>query len=102
MLNKEIITGALKKVLDPELGYDIVKLGLIRNIEIGEYFEELGVHEYIRVTMTLTSPMCPFVDTLIEDVENNVNNLGKGECQVELTFDPPWEAPEDLKLEMGL
>jgi metal-sulfur cluster biosynthetic enzyme len=102
MLNKEIVLEALTKVEDPELNINIVKLGLIRDVEIGEYFEEVGVHEYIKVLMTLTSPMCPFADTLIQDVEDAVNLLGKGEAQVDLSFDPPWECPEDLKLELGL
>lgn len=102
VLTKEIVIEKLKNVIDPELNFDIVKLGLVRDVEIGEYFEELGVHEYIKITMTLTSPMCPFVDTMIEDIENNIAELEKGECQVELSFDPPWECPEDLKLELGL
>lgn len=101
-INKDIILKELKKIIDPELNIDIVRLGLIRDVEIGEYFEELGIYEYIKVIMTLTSPMCPFVDALIQEVEDNVNLLGVGECVVELTFDPPWECPEDLKLELGL
>jgi metal-sulfur cluster biosynthetic enzyme len=45
--------------------------------------------------------MCPFVDILIQNVEDCINLLGQVEAQVELTFDPPWEMPESLKLEMG-
>lgn len=100
--NKEKIIEELTKVIDPELNIDIVRLGLIRDVEVGEYFEELSMHEYIRVIMTFTSPMCPFVDSMLQDVEDTVNLLGSGECQVEVTFDPPWQCPEDLVLELGL
>lgn len=96
------VREALKKVIDPELGIDIVRLGLILNIEIGEFYPELNVHEYIKVEMTLTSPMCPFVDSIIQDVEDNINLLGKGEAQVELNFENPWQVPEDLRLELGV
>ncbi len=102
MLTKEIVLQELKKVIDPELNIDIVALGLIRDVTVGEYFEELGVHENISVLMTFTSPMCPFVDSMLQDVEDTINILGKGEAQVEVTFDPPWECPEDLRLELGL
>jgi metal-sulfur cluster biosynthetic enzyme len=102
MLKENDIKDALQKVIDPELNIDIVRLGLIRSIEIGEYFEELNMHEYIKIIMTFTSPMCPFVDSILQDVEDNINILGKGQAEVEVTFDPPWECPEDLKLELGL
>ena len=102
MLNKEKVLEILKTVIDPELEIDIVKLGLVRDVELGEYYDELAVHEYIKIIMTLTSPMCPFADQLIQEVEDAVNLIGKGEAQVELTFDPPWDCPEELKLELGL
>ncbi|MDQ5957195.1 MAG: hypothetical protein QG614_170 [Patescibacteria group bacterium] len=102
MLDKEKVLESLKKVLDPEMAIDIVKLGLILDIELGEYFEEIDAHDYIKVIMTLTTPMCPFADVLIQDVEDNINLLGKGEAQVELNFDKPWEPSEELRLEMGI
>lgn len=102
MLTKETILNSLKNVIDPELGIDIVTLGLILDIELGEYFEEVGIHDYIKVIMTLTTPMCPFADVLIQDVEDNVNLLGQGEAQVELNFDKQWEPSEELRLQMGL
>lgn len=102
MLTKESVLEELKKVIDPELNIDIVRLGLIRDVEVGEYFDELSVHEYVKILMTFTSPMCPFVDSMLQDVEDSINILGKGEAQVDVTFDPPWECPEDLRLELGL
>jgi metal-sulfur cluster biosynthetic enzyme len=102
MLKKEIILKELSVIIDPELHIDIVKLGLIRDIEIGEYYEELGKHEYIKVMMTLTTPMCPYADHIVSEVKDVVNLLGAGECEVSLSFDPPWECPQDAKLLLGL
>ena len=50
-LTKEIIIEKLKNVIDPELGFDIVKLGLVRDIEIGEYFEELGCMNILKLLL---------------------------------------------------
>ena len=103
--NKEVeakISEALKKVIDPELGIDIVELGLIRKIEIGDYSEDFKVYEFIKVTMTLTSVMCPFADEIISQVESEVNLLNLGEGQVELDFNEPWEPSEELKMKLGI
>ncbi|MEI6353032.1 MAG: metal-sulfur cluster assembly factor [Candidatus Nomurabacteria bacterium] len=92
----------LKNVADPELGLDIVKLGLIRKIELGEYLEDFKVYEFVKVTMTLTSIMCPFADEIISQVETQVNLLNLGEAQVELDFSEEWEPSEELKMELGI
>lgn len=93
---------ALKKVIDPELGIDIVELGLIKKIEIGDYLEDFKVYEYIKVIMTLTSVMCPFADEIIAQVESEVNLLNLGEAQVELDFTEAWEPSEELKMKLGI
>ncbi len=102
MLTKEIIIENLKQVIDPELNIDIVKLGLIRDINIGEYYEEIDKYEYVKVLITLTSPMCPFADFIIQDIENNIMQISKSDITVDVTFDPPWVCPEELRLELGV
>lgn len=99
---KEKILESLKSVSDPELDINIVDLGLIRNLEFGDYLEDFKVYEYVKVIMTLTSIMCPFADKIIQDVEDCVNSLNFGEAQVELDFSEPWEPSEDLKLQLGI
>lgn len=101
MLDQNKILSELSSIIDPELHIDIVKLGLIRDVEIGEYFEELHKHEYIKIIMTLTTPMCPYADHIVSEVKSIVDVLGAGECEVSLTFDPPWECPPDAKLLLG-
>lgn len=95
MINKELVNDKLKTVKDPELGLDIMNLGLVRGVEIDD--------DGVEVTMTLTSPFCPFADELIESVEKAVGKLdGAGDVRVEITFDPPWEPPQNVKDALGL
>ena len=86
---------ALKKVKDPEIGLDIVELGLIRKITPD--------NDGTEILMTLTSPFCPFADSLITQVEKEVGKLdGAGLVRVEITFDPPWKPSPELKEKLGL
>lgn len=101
-IEKEQIIERLKEIMDPELGIDIVTLGLIREIELGEWLEDFNMYDKVKVTMTLTSPMCPFADTLIEEVETKLQEINNGEGEVDLTFDPPWEPSENIRLLLNL
>lgn len=94
-INKETVTEKLRTVKDPELGLDIVSLGLVREITIDD--------DGVEVLMTLTSPFCPFADELIQSVEKEVGKLAdSGDVRVEITFDPPWEPPEEVRDALGL
>lgn len=99
MISKTDIETALKTVIDPELGYNIVDLGLIYHIKID--FK-------ITIIMTLTSPGCPLAPYFIEQVKEVVStaaNLSPEQIDVDITFDPPW-SPEalsaDMRLQLGL
>ena len=82
------VQDALKAVKDPELNLDLVVLGLIYDIEVTEC--------NVRVVMSLTSPMCPVAEQLVEEAEAAVSAVeGVTTCEVELTFDPPW-TPERI------
>lgn len=94
MIIQEQVIEKLKTVKDPELGIDVWTLGLIYKINIDE--------EGIEVLMTLTSPLCPFANELIESVENAVNSLNEGEARVEITFEPAWQPSDELKAMLGL
>ncbi len=91
---REQVTGALRSVLDPELGMSVVELGLVYGIEI-----EGG---RVAITMTLTAPGCPIHDALADWVRQAVMKIpGVSEVEVAITFDPPW-TPDRIKLEPGL
>lgn len=92
--DSEHIFSALKTIKDPELGIDIVTLGLIRATKS----DPVGG---IDIVMTLTSPFCPYGEELILAVEKALKPL-HDEVRVELTFEPAWEPGEEIKLLLGL
>ena len=77
------VRKALKAVKDPELGLDLVVLGLIYDIDI--------VEADVKATISLTSPFCPVASQIVEDVKQAIEGMeGVESAEVELTFDPPW------------
>lgn len=83
------ITENLEKVVDPEIGINIVDLGLIYDLQADS-------EKNITVLMTLTAPNCPFGDEIIEGVDYACRKPeGVKEVYINLTFDPPWN-PEKI------
>lgn len=83
MITKLQIREALKKVIDPEIGINIVDLGLIYDVQV----EGGAAH----VRMTLTVPGCPLANMLTMQAEKAVRGLeGITDVKIELTWDPPW------------
>lgn len=77
------VLDALKQVIDPELGINLVDLGLVYDVAI----EGADVH----VKMTLTTPGCPMHDSLVMGAERAVRRIpGVGSTAVELVWSPPW------------
>ncbi|MCA9982890.1 MAG: metal-sulfur cluster assembly factor [Anaerolineales bacterium] len=74
---KEEITEALRSVIDPEIGLNVVELGLIRNIEVGPENEA-------KLTMILTTPFCPYGPQIIEQVRRTVSTVTGGKAVVEI------------------
>lgn len=95
-ITKEQIIEKLKLVKDPEINIDVWTLGLIYDIAIKE--------DGVEVLMTLTTPLCPFADELITEVERRVGELGheEGDVRVELTFDPAWEPSPEVRMMLGV
>jgi metal-sulfur cluster biosynthetic enzyme len=94
---REEVVDALHLVEDPELGMDIVELGLFYDVEI----------EGPKVTVihSLTSMGCPAGPMIQQDIVTVVSNLeGVEEVETELTWDPPWtpeRMSEDAKFILG-
>ncbi|MDF0726994.1 metal-sulfur cluster assembly factor [Cytobacillus sp. S13-E01] len=81
---EENIMGALETVNDPELGVDIVNLGLVYGVDI----DELGK---TTVTMTLTSMGCPLAGAIVEEIKNVLSDLPEiKEVEVNIVWNPPW------------
>lgn len=83
------LLDALRTVLDPEVGIDIVSLGLIRSIT-----EDA---DKVHVLMTLSTQGCPAGPAIVDDVVEALRAIGH-EADVEVTFDPPWTM-EDISPE---
>lgn len=77
---------ALRGVVDPEVGVDIVSMGLIRQIAIED--------GQARVDMTLSTRGCPVGDLLVGEVEAVIREAGL-QPEVALVWDPPW-SPADM------
>ncbi|MCW5708297.1 metal-sulfur cluster assembly factor [Shinella sp.] len=88
----EAIRNALRMIIDPEIGRNIVDLGLIYEIAV----EEGGI---VRIAMTTTTRGCPASDYLKDAVSNCVWYVpGVEYAEVRLTYEPPW-TPEMMAVE---
>lgn len=91
MVTKEQVLESLRMVMDPELGINVVDLGLVYGVAINEYT--------IDITMTLTTPGCPLHESMGGAVRNVVQTLDlTKEPNVRLVWDPPW-SPERMSQE---
>ncbi len=81
------VVVALKGCVDPEIGLNIVDLGLIQGINI----DEAG---NVKVKLTMTSPMCPVTSVILADVQLRLEHMHDvGSVDVDLVWDPAW-SPE--------
>src|SRR5690606_35275081 len=96
---KDDVIEGLKNVYDPEIGINIVDLGLVYDTEIADNGDVL-------VTMTLTSLGCPLGPVIMQEVNNALKDLpGIGETDVKLVWSPPWSPEnmsEEAKDELGI
>jgi metal-sulfur cluster biosynthetic enzyme len=97
MPSQEEVVEALRQVEDPELGMDIVELGLFYDAEIDG--------EKVKVTHSLTSMGCPAGPMIQEDIDRAVRQIpGVEDVEIELTWDPPWtpdRMSDDAKFILG-
>ncbi len=83
MVNKEDVLNALKNVIDPEIGLDVVNLGLI--------YDLIVENDNVFVKMTMTVVGCPLTASILTDTENKIRELPDvKDVKVELVWDPPW------------
>ncbi|KMY29233.1 DNA methyltransferase [Lysinibacillus xylanilyticus] len=81
---KDSMLGALENVIDPELGIDIVNLGLVYDVEL----DEEGA---ATVTMTLTSMGCPLGPVIVDQVNTALGELPEVKStNVNIVWNPPW------------
>jgi metal-sulfur cluster biosynthetic enzyme len=97
MPTKEEVLEVLRQVEDPELGMDIVDLGLLYDVEVEG--------PKVRITYSLTSMGCPAGPLIAGDIDRAAREVeGVEEVDLELTFDPPWtpdKMSDDAKFILG-
>lgn len=79
-----VVREVLHGVIDPEVGINIVDLGLVYDITVSE--------DDVRVTMTLTTPGCPLHETITDAVDTSIRYFVPDveSVTVDLVWDPPW------------
>ena len=97
MITEEQVRQALKNVYDPEIGINIIDLGLVYNID--------SEGSTVCIDMTLTSPGCPVGPQIIRHAQLQVSELeGVKEVDVQLVWSPLWTPEmmsEEAKDELG-
>lgn len=79
----ETVTAALRTVIDPEVGLDIVTLGLIYDVAIDD--------DVVAITYTLTTPGCPLAAYMDHALRQAVAPLCDGRTlDARVVFHPPW------------
>ncbi|WP_110929069.1 metal-sulfur cluster assembly factor [Bacillus massiliglaciei] len=81
---KDSILGALEQVIDPELGIDIVNLGLVYDVDMDD-------NGLTTVTMTLTAMGCPLAGTIVDQVKIALEDIPEvKETEVNIVWSPAW------------
>lgn len=81
---RENIIAEIKKVYDPEIPVNIWDLGLVYNIDIQQ--------DKIVIDMTFTSPTCPMMEDILNQVKTNVETVSEGkQVEMNLVWEPAWD-----------
>lgn len=98
MITKEEIFTAVSTVMDPEVGFNLVEMGLIYDAEANEAGNAI-------VTMTLSTRACPLHQMIVQWVKEAVERIeGISNCEVNLVWEPEWNvtmADEHVKKALG-
>jgi metal-sulfur cluster biosynthetic enzyme len=89
------VRNALLQVIDPEVGENIVDLGLVYGIGVSE--------DVVIVTFTMTSQACPMGEMLLDDIDATLTRLLPSELKfnINLVWEPPWD-PDMMSAEAKL
>ena len=95
---KEKIYDELRSIVDPEVGFDIVSLGLIYDVSVNG--------DKAKVTMTLSTRSCPLHELILGWVNDAVLRVeGIKECDIDLVWEPEWNiqmASDEVKKALGV
>ncbi len=97
-MNEDVL-AALRTIIDPELGINIVDLGLV--------YKAAGNANGIDVALTMTTPACPLGEMMVEEIKLVLRDRFPvtPEVRVELVWDPPWSPElmsEESRRQLGM
>jgi len=97
-ITKEQVFDAIRKVIDPEVGFNLVEMGLIYDAIIDD-------DNNVKVIMTLSTRGCPLHQMLTQWVKDAVKEIpGVGDVEVEVVWEPAWNismADDNVKKALG-
>jgi metal-sulfur cluster biosynthetic enzyme len=103
MVSKEEILGKLSQVMDPELGINIVDLGLVYGIDIRKKAKGKPQQAYIK--MTFTTPACPMMNEMLGQIKEKLDEIPDTDIEVSIVFEPLWtpaRLSEKAKVKLGI
>ena len=103
MITEDMVRAALQNVIDPEIGLDIVNLGLVYRVDV------LDEGRTVDVDMTLTTPACPAGPQIINQARSEIESLREvykdlEDIKINLVWTPFWNPSlmsEDAREELG-
>ena len=109
MVSRDLILEKLSSVVDPELGLNIVDMGLIYDIIIHEKKKTKkkgsSQNQRVDIKMTFTTPACPLMGMILDQVKTKLEELPDLDVGISVVFDPPW-TPERMsqraKIQTGM
>jgi metal-sulfur cluster biosynthetic enzyme len=103
MATKKDIMDKLAEVTDPELGMNIVDLGLVYDVDVRAKSEEPLQKVFIK--MTFTTPACPMINEMLHEIQAKLDSLKDLDVELTVVFDPPWTPEmmsERAKIKLGM
>jgi metal-sulfur cluster biosynthetic enzyme len=92
----EELRKALRSVTDPELGMDVIQLGMVRNVGIEP--------DHALIKMVLTTPFCPYGPAMMESTRSKAEETLKRDTHIEMSMEPwdPSMMEEDAGFDWGI
>ena len=102
-VSKERIMEKLMEVIDPELGMNIVDLGLVYEVDVLPKGE--NNLQKVGIKMTFTTPACPMINDMLNEIQSRLEEIDGLDVELAIVFDPPWtpdKMSERAKIKLGL
>lgn len=102
-VSKERVVEKLMEVIDPELGMNIVDLGLVYEVDVLPKGE--NNLQKVSIKMTFTTPACPMINDMLNEIQSRLEEIDGLDVDLAIVFDPPWtpdKMSDRAKIKLGL